>query len=128
MGCAVYNMPGIVEAQPLLYTALPQTFLHLGRDIDKRPPGGHLEPEFLVVAFHTSSLLYDFPFSEYGTKKSPAQPVYVRFQGLCIMLSSLTLGVNSIPCMPLKSYGCRTLVSETRAKRSRGAPERGVLE
>jgi hypothetical protein len=51
-------MHGVAEQQSLFNAALPQTFLHLGGDVDKRPAGGHLEPELLVVAFHTSSLFH----------------------------------------------------------------------
>ncbi len=50
----------ITEQQAFPDTGLAQTFLHLRRNIDKGPAGGHLKPEFLMIIFH------DAPFDKAG--------------------------------------------------------------
>jgi hypothetical protein len=52
MGCAVYNMLGIDQTEPLFNAAFPKAFFHLRGNVYKRPPGGHFKPEFLMIVFH----------------------------------------------------------------------------
>ena len=43
---------GVDERQPFADAALKQARFNIGSDVDEGPPGGHLEPEFLAIAFH----------------------------------------------------------------------------
>jgi hypothetical protein len=38
------DVHGIDQAEAFFYAALPQALFHLGRDVDKGPPGGDFEP------------------------------------------------------------------------------------
>jgi hypothetical protein len=45
-------MHGIHKCKPLLNAALLQAILNFGSDIDKRPAGRDMKPQFLTIAFH----------------------------------------------------------------------------
>jgi len=46
------NVHGIDQHQPFPNAAFGKTFLHVGCNVNKRPPGGDFKPEFFSVAFH----------------------------------------------------------------------------
>ena len=48
------DMHRIAEDEAFPDAAVPQTFFHLGCNIDECPPGRHGKPEFLPIAFHCS--------------------------------------------------------------------------
>lgn len=53
-------MHGVDQTQTLLDSALPQTVLDLGRDVDELPASGNIEPQFLSVALHKVYVLRSF--------------------------------------------------------------------
>src|SRR4030095_12156278 len=46
------NVHRIHQRQTLYHAALPQALLNLWRDVDKRTPDRHVEPQFLTIALH----------------------------------------------------------------------------
>ena len=46
------NLRRIHECHALADAALAEALLHLGRDVDEGPAGGHVEPEFFAEGFH----------------------------------------------------------------------------
>ena len=45
-------MHGIHQDQALFYVAFREAGVDLRGDIDKRPAGGYVEPEFFTIRFH----------------------------------------------------------------------------
>ena len=60
---------GIDQDQTLHNPALPQAFHHLGRNIDKSPPGWRLKPQLFSIAFHDKIAPFFVTFSELTTGK-----------------------------------------------------------
>jgi len=67
------DVHGVYQAEPFPDAALSQAFLHLGRDVDERPPRGHLKPQFLAIGFHVA--LPDFISFDKKQRGKPPRPI-----------------------------------------------------
>jgi hypothetical protein len=52
------DMHGITQNKPFGNTAGVQAFLYLRRNVDKRPTGRDIKPEFFAVTFHDALLAF----------------------------------------------------------------------
>ena len=63
------DMHGVDERQTFSDPTVLQALLNLRRDVDKSAPGGHLEPKFASVAFHTVSASEVLLLSNHATNR-----------------------------------------------------------